>query len=110
MAKTKATEKQIEEAFNIYWNSRTERLKLEKEAKTLKKAEDEAAELLTHAIPPNASLHGVFHKEYEKPTVGYKDYSAYLVNLLPKTKQKAATDALEDFTKKPKVHSFKSEA
>lgn len=110
MAKNKATAKQIEDAFNIYWDSRTERLRLEKEAAAFKKAEDEAKELLTQAIPPNASLHGVFHKEHEKPTVGYKAYADHLITMLPKTKQEAATAALEDFTKKTKVHSFKSEA
>lgn len=108
MAKNKPTEKQIADAFALYWDSRTKRLKLEKEVKALKKAESEAAELLASAIPANESLHGVFHKTYEKPSVSYTKYAEYLITLIPKTKRSQATEAITEYTSKTSVHSFKA--
>lgn len=104
----KATKTQITEAFSLYWESRTERLRLEKQAAALKATEREAAELLAQAIPQNETLHGVHRKTYDKPTVLYKDYSAYLLSLLPKTKQAQASEALPEYTKTTIVDSFKA--
>jgi hypothetical protein len=109
MPKTKkATATQIAEAYDLYINTKTERLKLEKAAKALKATENEAAELLQLTVPENDELHGVYHKAYDKPTVLYKDYADYLLSLLPKAKREAASQSREtDYTKTTRVHSFK---
>lgn len=102
-------ESQISETFYRLNETTIARIELEKQARDLKKLEDQYKAQLAASIEPEQTIAGVLHHVTTKPSISYaKLYSRILSDYVPKTKA-SEVEALKEteYTSFSTQHTFK---
>ena len=99
--------KSVKQLFEMLNEARDSRLALEKEAKEYKKIEDSTREALMLEIPENEEKQGITHKVVRRSSVSYTDYTAALLDYIPKTKRGEAEALKASYTTTTERHEFK---
>lgn len=96
------------DAFKEYFELQAKYAEAQVALKAIKAELDEVEEELTKKIPEGKAMHGLTHVVTCRRNVSYKDVViAIKENLVPKAKQDAVADVIEEYTSVSETHSIK---